>query len=347
MIEKYFSATHVADLSHFSGFTVVGPDANTFLQGQLTNDVVGLGLGRHQRAGYCTPKGRLLATMLQWRIDDQTIGHLIASELLEPTVKRLKMFVLRSKLVFSDTTKPLQVFGLWGSVVPGLAPGMMFALADSGAWLLIDSPCPVLGARAWCILSADHDDQIKQLLTAYEQRPQAAWMFSEIQNAKAWVVESTREAFVPQMVNFELTDGVSFTKGCYPGQEVVARSQYLGKLKRRSFRAQLSAISLSSQNLGSISDSQTNSSGTSFNLATYAQGLVGQDIWSASSHHEACGLVVNAAPVFSESGVQLDAIDLLIETSLDAWAMQDLHVGAIDGPDLDAKPMPYEFPAVE
>ncbi|MEY3916951.1 MAG: hypothetical protein RLZZ140_514, partial [Pseudomonadota bacterium] len=72
MIKKYFSATHVADLSYLSGFTVSGPDANTFLQGQLTNDVTGLGLGGHQRAGYCTPKGRLLATMLQWRIDDQT-----------------------------------------------------------------------------------------------------------------------------------------------------------------------------------------------------------------------------------------------------------------------------------
>ncbi len=73
MIEKYFAATHVADLSHFSGFTVSGPDANTFLQGQLTNDVTGLGLGGHQRSGYCTAKGRLLATMLQWRIDDQTL----------------------------------------------------------------------------------------------------------------------------------------------------------------------------------------------------------------------------------------------------------------------------------
>lgn len=347
MIEKYFSATHVADLSRFSGFTVSGPDANTFLQGQLTNDVTGLGLGGHQRSGYCTPKGRLLATMLQWRIDDQTLGHLIASELLEPTVKRLKMFVLRSKLVFSDATKPLRAFGLWGSAASGLAPGTTIALADSGAWLLIDSPCPVLGARAWCILSVDHEAQIGQLLTQHEQRPQAAWMFSEIQNAKAWVGEPTTEAFVPQMINFELTNGVSFTKGCYPGQEVVARSQYLGKLKRRSFRAQLSETSLLSRSLGLTSDSQTDPSAAKFNLATYAQGLVGKDVWSASSSHEACGLVVNAAPVFSALGVQLSAIDLLIETSLDAWAKQDLHVGAIDGPSLDAQPMPYEFPAAE
>jgi folate-binding protein YgfZ len=172
-------------------------------------------------------------------------------------------------------------------------------------------------------------------------------MFSEIQNAKAWVGEPTTEAFVPQMINFELTNGVSFTKGCYPGQEVVARSQYLGKLKRRSFRAQLSATSLLSRSPGLTSDSQADSSATKFNLATHAQGLVGQDIWSASSSHEACGLVVNAAPVFSALGVQLAAIDLLVETSLDAWAKQDLHVGAIDGPSLDAQPMPYEFPAAE
>jgi folate-binding protein YgfZ len=193
----------------------------------------------------------------------------------------------------------------------------------------------------------DHEAQIGHLLTQHEQRPQAAWMFSEIQNAKAWVGEPTTEAFVPQMINFELTNGVSFTKGCYPGQEVVARSQYLGKLKRRSFRAQLSETSLLSRSPGLTSDSQTESSATDFNLATYAQGLVGKDVWSASSSHEACGLVVNAAPVFSALGVQLAAIDLLVETSLDAWAKQDLHVGAIDGPSLDAQPMPYEFPTAE
>ena len=328
-IPTFFSARFAADLAGFQGFTVGGTDATTFLQGQLTNDVVKLSVGQQQRTGYCTPKGRLLATLLQWRIDDHSVGHLMPTALVAQTVKRLRMYVLRSQVSFSDNATPLQVMGLWGrwtaagrDALSGNDRSGVIAL-DGSAWLIAESACPVLGARVWLVGTQEAIATGMATISGVGMLSESAWQFSEIQNAQAWVWSATVEAFVPQMINFEVVGGVSFTKGCYPGQEVVARSQYLGKLKRRIFRVDLPALPP--------------------DVATPDE-LIGRDIWSVAQTSEPCGMVVSAAPMFNAHGQAQPAIHLLIECSLSAWDAGELCLFSTAGPMLSKAVLPYEFP---
>jgi tRNA-modifying protein YgfZ len=327
-LQTHFRPHRYARLELFAGFCARGDDVESFLQGQLTNDVKALSPTHWQRTGYCTPKGRLMASFLQWQIGPKAIGHLLPQEILEPVAKRLRMFVLRSKVVFENLDSPSVAIGLWGAAVGEFGKDQQcvnLSGTETGPRLLAEKPCPVLGERCWLIFNASHAEAVMQSLAGCEEISQLAWLFSEIQNAKAWIWKATQEAFVPQMVNFEITGGVSFTKGCYPGQEVVARSQYLGKLKRRSFRADFDhAISKADVLL-----------------------LCGQDIWSQGYETEPCGKVVGAAPRFDSNGRAAGGAALLVECTLEAWEKGGLHVGEPRGPLLTAKTLPYEFPAAE
>jgi tRNA-modifying protein YgfZ len=324
-LQTHFQPRRYAQLSGFAGFCARGDEVHSFLQGQLTNDMKALSDSHWQRTGYCTPKGRLLASFLQWQIGPNSIGHLLPLEIFEPVVKRLRMFVLRSKVVFEKLDSPYVAIGLWGVHCAEFGKDQQcvnLSGTENGPWLLAEQQCPVLGQRAWLVFDSAHSDFVLQALSGCEEIPQSAWLFSEIQNAKAWVWRATQEAFVPQMINFEITGGVSFTKGCYPGQEVVARSQYLGKLKRRSFRADLDHT---------IAEPQ-------------ALALCGQDIWSQGNDAEPCGKVVGAAPRFDAQGRIAPGAALLVECTLEAWEKGGLHVGEFQGPLLTAKSLPYEFP---
>ncbi len=325
-LKNYFEPRRFARLSGFAGFCARGDDVQTFLQGQLTNDVKALNASHWQRTGYCTPKGRLMASFLQWEVGTKAIGHLLPSEIFEPVAKRLRMFVLRSKVVFEKLDQPYLAIGLWGTTVGDFGKAQQclnLSGTESGPWLLAEQQCPVLGDRCWLIFESVQSEAVMQSLAGCEEFSQSAWLFSEIQNAKAWIWKATQEAFVPQMINFEITGGVSFTKGCYPGQEVVARSQYLGKLKRRSFRADLDhAISEADVLL-----------------------LCGQDIWSQGNESEPCGKVVGAAPRFDAQGRMAPGAALMVECTLEAWEKGGLRVGALQGPLLIAKSLPYEFPS--
>ncbi len=323
-LQTHFALRRYAPLPLFAGFSACGDDVQTFLQGQLTNDVKALSPTHWQRTGYCTPKGRLMANFLQWQMGPQTIGHLMPLELLEPISKRLRMFVLRSKVVFERLDNPLLAIGLWGEPQGSFGQGQQcinLSGTEQGPWLLAETTCPVLGPRCWLIAEASQLKNILETLSACEKMPEAAWLFSEIQTGQAWIWKSTQEAFVPQMINFEITGGVSFTKGCYPGQEVVARSQYLGKLKRRSFRADLE---------GEISQAQ-------------ALALCGQDIWAQGFESEPCGKVAAAAPRFNAQGHVETGAALLVECTLEAWQGGNLHLGSLQGPALTAKALPYGF----
>jgi tRNA-modifying protein YgfZ len=327
-LQAHFRPQRYALLEFFAGFCARGDDVESFLQGQLTNDVKSLSPTRWQRTGYCTPKGRLMAGFLQWQIGPKVIGHLLPEEIFEPVTKRLRMFVLRSKVVFERLDSPYLAIGLWG--VNGAEFGkdqqcVNLSDTEDGPWLLAEKPCPVLGERCWLIFDASQSEAVMQSLASREEISQSAWLFSEIQNAKAWIWKATQEAFVPQMINFEITGGVSFTKGCYPGQEVVARSQYLGKLKRRSFRADFE---------GEMQEAQV--------LA-----MCGEDIWSQSNESEPCGRVVGAAPRYDSQGRIAPGAALLVECSLEAWEKGGLRVGDLQGSLLTAKTLPYEFPATE
>lgn len=325
---QHFTPIRYARLSRFAGFSATGEDVETFLQGQLTNDVKAVGPSHWQRTGYCTPKGRLLATFVQWQINSKSIGHLLPTELLDTITKRLRMFVLRSKVLLERIDAPLMAIGLWGVPTNSLAsPQVSIDLSGDGhgPWLLSERPCPVLGNRCWLIFDQAQREDVLRSLAEVQQAPEHAWLFSEIQSAQAWVWKATQEAFVPQMINFEITGGVSFTKGCYPGQEVVARSQYLGKLKRRTFRTDLNSP-LDQDEIMS---------------------LCGQDIWSSANVTEPCGQVVNAAPRYNSAWQTLIGATLLVECSVDAWDQGALRVASPEGTELTRAKLPYDFPAAE
>ncbi len=192
-----------------------GPDAASFLQAQLTQSVTDLGPAQARPGGYCTAKGRLLANFILLRPTAEQVWLLLPRELLEPLRKKLSMFVLRSKLALAE--RGLELHGLLGDAVPADLP--VWAVAD-GLLRLPDA----LGLRRALLLTTPDAPALER----------AAWDWAELQAGLPWVTAATSEHFVPQMINWELVGGVDFKKGCYPGQEIVARSQYRGTVKRRA-----------------------------------------------------------------------------------------------------------------
>ena len=244
----------VAPLPDLSVLTVLGPDAASFLHAQLTNDVIHLEPGTARLAGYCTPKGRLLANWLLWR-DAEAVQLVGAQPLAATLAARLGLYVLRAKATVRDDAARTVLIGAAGA--PGAA-----ALRALG----IEPPGPMAvrmlaGAQAGTVaglaaVPTGHGELPRWLLAvALDALPEiwaalaaqapvagsAAWRWLEVLSGVARVAGGVGERFVPQMVNLELAGGVDFRKGCYPGQEIVARSQYLGRLKRRMFRGWVDA----------------------------------------------------------------------------------------------------------
>ena len=251
--------------------TVTGAQADSFLQAQLTNDVEQLATDAAQWNGYCSPKGRLLATFLNWK-QGPDFQLALSKPLAEPIRKRLSMFILRAKAKVLDRSDAGIALGLVGAQALavlhalGLAtPPVMQVAHGEGLTAVRLAPvrsaadtagAPVPDAASRSLPAAPPPDLERVLLwVAYEriaavvdtlaaQMPFAGtslWRWTEVQAGVPRVVAATHERFVPQMVNFELVGGVNFKKGCYPGQEIVARSQYLGKLKRRMFAGHVAA----------------------------------------------------------------------------------------------------------
>jgi folate-binding protein YgfZ len=275
--------------------------------------VAGLSELALQLNGYCTPKGRLLATFHQWRHDDAVVLQLPA-EILGPVMKRLSMFVLRSKAKLIDASSQQTTYGLAG---PGAAAAVRSLGLDvpEAPWLSISSdgvrvsrmpPAPRAGERF--LLSVDASTALPDRL-GIPLRASAVWWWSEVTAAVPTVFAATQEKFVPQMVNLEVLGGVSFKKGCYPGQEIVARSQYLGKLKRRMQVA--------------------HAAGTSPPAA-------GSDVFH-SARPEPVGTVVMSAT--APGG----GVDLLIELPVDRLESGSLHLEGNIGTRLDVGTLPYSL----
>lgn len=191
-----------------------GPDAQGFLQSQLTNDVASLAIGRWQWQGYCTAKGRLIATLALVQAAEAHYLALVHASLAAVLVKRLTMFRLRAKLAIAESTAHAAAFHL-GERVPELSPnGLSWAIQPDVHLAIVarDAPLPVASA----------DD-----LNALACR--------RIAGGQPEVTAETTERFVPQMIGWDHVSpggGVSFSKGCYPGQEVVARAHYRGAVKK-------------------------------------------------------------------------------------------------------------------
>jgi folate-binding protein YgfZ len=300
---------------------LTGADSAGFLHNQLTNDVEHLGQDDVRLAGYCTPKGRLQATFLMWR-NEESIFLQLPREIQPPLQKRLSMFVLRAKTKLSDATDAPAT-----QVVLGLGGGMAEAVLQTWFEPLPEKPyskvehalgtllrlADAFGApRYLWLTSADIAATVAPVLTdKLNVGGNEAWRLAEIHAGVPQITAATQEQFVPQMINFELLGGVNFKKGCYPGQEIVARSQYLGKLKRRTALVRLAGAA-----------------------------APGAEVFAESDPSQPCGMVVNAAA----NG--LGGTDALVEMKLEALEQGTAQASAVrlasaDGVALEFLPMPY------
>ena len=296
--------------------SATGDDALAFLHGQLTQDVTGLPADRASLAGYCTAKGRLLATLVMWRapaepaVADARWHALVRADLAEALVKRLSMFVLRAKAKLA--LAPLHAAGVQASTeqvaalqsaAGGVLPDQPWQRADlpTGTWIAAPGAA---GARWWWIASDAQLEAAQALAQVLGRGESQSWQAADLAAGLPWIGSSTQDLFIPQTVNLELAGGVSFTKGCYPGQEVVARSHYRGTVKRRMA-------------YGRLDDAN----------AVIQPGV---DVYDAADAHEPTGRVVDAA-----------GAALLFETTLASLPDGDLRLGAADGPRIRVLPLPY------
>jgi tRNA-modifying protein YgfZ len=245
-----------ARLSRYGVIGVAGEDARAFLHAQLTNDIANLPADRAALAGWCSAKGRLLASFLVIPTQDGFLLQL-ARDLVPAIAKRLSMFVLRSKVRVIDETARYVQFGVWGAL-PGLAPGdAPFALAQK------DGVIAVRSGESRILVLAPEAPLVE---TQGSEIPEQRWTLEEIRAGRALITAATQDLFVPQMVNYEKIGAVNFQKGCYPGQEIVARAQYRGQVKRRMqlLRAPAGAAPLPGQDFegGTVVDAAPAPEGT-------------------------------------------------------------------------------------
>ena len=287
----------IAPLPHLGIIRATGVDAANFLHNQLTNDVLLMQDGQCRLAAFCNAKGRMQASFVVYKRSTADLLLICRKDLLAQTLKRLSMFVMRAKAKLSDATDEFQLFGLAGEAVSQFVePWQRHVVGDADVLTLY----PALGqARALWIAAKEVQPPTGQPLSA------ELWQVGEVMSGIAWVELATFEAFVPQMLNYESVDGVNFKKGCYPGQEVVARSQFRGTLKRRAFIAQ--------------SDTAM---------------VAGQEVFSSLDPTQPCGLVAQAA----NEGPNHVAV---VELQLSAAEHNSLHLSAADGPTLQLLPLPY------
>jgi len=304
----------VAPVSDQGLIAFAGEESVSFLHNQLTNDVEHLGQEEVRLAGYCTPKGRMLASFLMWRDADSV--YLQLARAIQPAVqKRLQMFILRSKTKPADVSDQFVTLGLGGGDAEAVLR-TWFDVLPAKPYSRIDHPLGALlrvgdafGAPRYLWLASPETAAMVAPVLAERLYVggNEAWRLSEIHAGVPQVVAATQEQFVPQMVNFELLGGVNFKKGCYPGQEIVARSQYLGKLKRRTA-------------LASIAD---------------PAAVPGAEVFTPADPDQPCGMVVNTAP--NGAG----GVDALVEMKLDALEAGDVRLGSASGPALEFRALPY------
>lgn len=280
-----------------------GPEAADFLQNLLTNDIKAIAPGQARLAGFCTPKGRLLALfqVLRDPVANDDFLLVLPAELQAAMLKKLSMYVLRSKLKLTDATAQVALFGIAGDV-SAVLPEPTFVLTRSGTPALSFQVVAVDRADAEWSSWSTHADAVGP----------AAWRWLEIAAGVPRVVATTQEAFVPQMLNMELlaVNGVNFRKGCYPGQEIVARTQYLGKIKRRMFRAHID---------------QT------------VDITAGAHVFAPETGDQHCGTLVSVAPC------PTGGLDLLVCVQSGAVDAGEVHVGNCAGPRLSFLDLPYSL----
>ena len=308
----------LCDLSHEGLIRVAGPDAGAFLQAQLTNDVLALPVGAAQWNGWCSPKGRLLATFLLWR-DEAGYVLQLPRALQAGIQKRLQMFVLRSKVTLSDEGAQGERFGIAGKTSAGT---VTLAVAGKAELPSADMTVTTHGDLQIVRLSEHRFEIIapagtaiglwNAMSSALQPSGAPAWDGLNIRAGVLQVLPATQDAFVPQMANFELAGGVSFRKGCYPGQEIVARTQYRGILKRRMVLVRSSV-----------------------------EVKPGDAVYGTEFGDQAAGTVANAAPA-SDGG-----FEALVVAQIESIKSGSLRAGQLGGAALVRLPLPYPVPELD
>jgi folate-binding protein YgfZ len=227
------SAQGACALPHLGVIHAHGADAANFLHNQLSNDFLLLPPHQARLAAFCNAKGRMQASFIGFKTSPEDVWLVLRQDLLAQTLKRLRMFVLRAKVVMNDVSEQYQVRGLLGAAMPASLGESPWSLATDSDWTVRLYPAQ---GHARALQMVPVGTPLTAPALAWQD-----WLLSEVLSGVADVQAATFEAFVPQMLNYESVDGVNFKKGCYPGQEVVARSQFRGTLKRRAYLASASA----------------------------------------------------------------------------------------------------------
>jgi tRNA-modifying protein YgfZ len=312
----------VAKLEHLGIIRVTGADAASFLQGQLTNDIVLLGMNESRLAAFCSAKGRMQASFTIYKrpaLDAaQTtpdIYMVCSRDILASTLKRLSMFVMRAKAKLTDVTDEFNIDGLTGNTINLIAAKQIntptIGIFNNSTVIALR---PALGqSRALCITPVG-DPALRGEALSIE-----LWHWGEVHAGIATITAPVVDAFVPQMLNYESVGGVNFKKGCYPGQEVVARSQFRGTLKRRAYVVQIDAMS------------------DDVNL----QAFVSQEIFHESDSEQPCGMVVQVAknPATDPSR----GYTAIVSMQIAAATGGKLTLASAAGANITLLPLPYSL----
>jgi folate-binding protein YgfZ len=311
-----------ADLADWGLIIVEGDDAASFLQNQLTNSVLGLtavpspgiasGPNAVRLVGYCSPKGRLIASawlgLFSNENGESRFCLFISKDIAASTAKRLSMFVLRSKVTVKDVTSSWAITGYCTS-------GTLDTLEVDKAAILLQLPdVMTAGVAMQRVLIAEPITSDQASAEALSEDAQILWRSLEVMSAIPRIVSATQDQFVPQMVNFESVYGVDFKKGCYPGQEIVARSQYRGAIKRR--------LQLAHCPIDQLANAPTGP---------------GSEIFHADDAGQPAGMVVLSAPSIANAR----RMDFQIEIKTELQAGGTFHLGTPDGPILMLDQLPY------
>ena len=306
--------TFVTALADTGLIRFAGEDAQAFLHGQLSCDVAALQIGCATYGSYNTPKGRMLATFLLWRDDNGYLMQLPGS-LREPIQKRLAMYILRSKVKATDVSGEYALFGLAGTAAQTALTRLLLQNIPS-------VPLTMTTGKDISVLrlAADRFEIIAAAARAHELTVTLAktaafieasvWNGFDIRAGIPHILPATQEQLVPQMANLDLIGGVSFSKGCYPGQEIVARMHYLGRLKQRMYLA---------------------------NIVTEDAPLPGDKLYGAEFGDQACGTIVNAAP--APGG----GYDVLASIQIESANRGNVHFTSAAGPVLQFLDLPYKY----
>ncbi len=294
------------ELPRLGLLSCTGDEARGFLHAQLTSDIAGLAEDEARAAGWCSAKGRLLATLLVMPHDGGFLLQL-PRELAPAVAKRLAMYILRAKAKLADVSENWAQFGIWGGAAAERLAAQGFAVPTAPLRIARSPDGMVVQMAAQHFLALVPAAQRGRIQVIVSATDDEGWALEEIRAGRPQVVAATQDQFVPQMVNLERLGAVDFKKGCYPGQEIVARTQYRGALKRRMVRARVAAAAAAGD-------------------ALFADDLPGQT----------SGTVANAAAM-PEGGSELLAVAQI--SALEGG--RPLRLRSPDGPALELLPLPY------